>query len=170
MTYTTEQEQIEQIKRWWKEYGKSLVIGLALGVGAIFAWRAWTGYQRSQAEQASIAFQRFLGAGPRALEQGAHILEAYPSTPYAFFSALLLARGEAEGGQRPSAKNHLVWAEEHAPHALLAPIPRLRLARLSLDEGHPKEALSHLEGVPEAYAVLAFEIRGDAYASLKDRE
>ncbi len=170
MTYTTEQEQIEQLKRFWQEYGKSLMVGLALGIGAVLAWRAWTGYQRSQAEQASLAFQRLLRAqGTEALSQGAQLMEAYGSTPYGFFSALLMARWEAQG-QRRDAERHLAWAEAHAPHDLLAPIPRLRLARLKLEEGHPREALALLGAYPQAFAPLALEIEGDARAALGERD
>ncbi len=36
----TEEEQIEAIKRWWKENGVSLLIGAAIAAAGVFAWKA----------------------------------------------------------------------------------------------------------------------------------
>ncbi len=33
--YVSEQEQVEQIRRWWKNNGNALLLGLALGIGGL---------------------------------------------------------------------------------------------------------------------------------------
>ncbi|MEW8396328.1 MAG: tetratricopeptide repeat protein, partial [Candidatus Thiodiazotropha sp.] len=37
--YQTEEEQVEAIKRWWKENGTSVIAGLVIGLGGIFGWQ-----------------------------------------------------------------------------------------------------------------------------------
>lgn len=37
--YTTENEQVEVIRRFFAENGKALAIGVVLGVGALVGWR-----------------------------------------------------------------------------------------------------------------------------------
>jgi predicted negative regulator of RcsB-dependent stress response len=51
-----EQEQIAEIKAWWKQYG-NLVTGIvtAASIGVI-AWQGWNWYQRGQAAQASVVY------------------------------------------------------------------------------------------------------------------
>ena len=37
----TEEEQVEALKSWWKENGKSLIMGVVIAVAAVFGWRGW---------------------------------------------------------------------------------------------------------------------------------
>ena len=60
--YTTEDEQVEVLKRWWNENGKSAIFGIVLGLGAIFGWREWQGHVSIQAETASQLYQEALTA------------------------------------------------------------------------------------------------------------
>ena len=47
-TFRTEEEQVEAIKRWWQENGKSTVLGVAIAMAAVFGWRGWNDYQRER--------------------------------------------------------------------------------------------------------------------------
>ena len=40
MEFETEEQQVEAIKKWWKEYGLTIAVGLVLGLGGIFGFRA----------------------------------------------------------------------------------------------------------------------------------
>ena len=53
-TYQTDEEQVEAIKRWWKENGKSVIGGIVLRFAVIGGWQGWQGYQRNQGEAASM--------------------------------------------------------------------------------------------------------------------
>ena len=39
--YLEEEEQIEAIRNWWKENGRSVIAGAVLGLAAIFGWQGW---------------------------------------------------------------------------------------------------------------------------------
>ena len=63
-TYQTEEEQVEAIKKWWKENGKSVIGGIVLGFAIIGGWKGWQGYQQNQGEAASQVYD--------AMRQAAH--------------------------------------------------------------------------------------------------
>jgi hypothetical protein len=51
-----EQEQIAEIKAWWKQYG-NLLAGIVTAVSiAVVAWQGWNWYQRNQTAQASMVY------------------------------------------------------------------------------------------------------------------
>jgi predicted negative regulator of RcsB-dependent stress response len=60
--YNTEDEQVEAIKKWLKDNGKSAIFGIVLGFSAIFGWRAWQSHEVEQAETASEIYQSTLVA------------------------------------------------------------------------------------------------------------
>ena len=39
--YDSEQEQVEDIKKWWKENGRSVIAGLVIGLGGMVGWKSW---------------------------------------------------------------------------------------------------------------------------------
>ena len=56
----TEEEQVELIKRWWAENGKSIIIALVLAVSVIGGWKWWQADQQSKAEAASSAYEQLI--------------------------------------------------------------------------------------------------------------
>ena len=64
--YRTEEEQIEALKRWWSENGKSIVIGIALAGASVFGWRAWQDQQQAE-HTGEVLFQEW--CKPQACEE-----------------------------------------------------------------------------------------------------
>ena len=60
--YNTEEEQVEAIKKWWNENGKSIIAGIIIGVIAIFGWRSYENHTAMQAKAASILYEQLLVA------------------------------------------------------------------------------------------------------------
>jgi predicted negative regulator of RcsB-dependent stress response len=174
--YTTEDQQVEALKRWWKENAKSIILGLALGLAAVFGWRAWQWYQQNLGEQASVKYEQLLqliqkGEVDQARGLGAQIVEDFDSTAYAFFSSLALARLALDQGQLDTAHQHLRWAYERAPQEPLKHVVRLRLARVMLAQGQPQQALNLIqEASNEAFAAQYQEATGDAYRALSQND
>ena len=46
----TDDQEVEELKRWWNENGKTVVAGLVLGLGGVFGWTTWQGYSQTRAE------------------------------------------------------------------------------------------------------------------------
>src|SRR6266545_813238 len=51
-----EQEQLAELKAWWKEHGGTVMLGATLALAAFGAWNGWMWYQRSQAAQAAVLY------------------------------------------------------------------------------------------------------------------
>lgn len=172
----SEREQLEQLRRWWDAYGKSLVIGLALGLVGLFGYRYWEGAQETTALNASINYQKFLevagqGAGDDVTKAGEAILEAYPDSTYAKLTALLLARLAVDAKKTEDAQKNLAWVTDRDPNSELGVIARGRLAQLLLAGGDAEAAWKQIANLPSEgeYAPFA-EIRADVLAARGERE
>ena len=99
--YRTEEEQVEALKKWWDENGRSTIIAIIIALGLGFGWQGWQKHQEQQAAAASDSYQALLqqltvsesGADTAALVRLAEEIKAeYPRSTYAQFAALHLAR------------------------------------------------------------------------------
>ncbi|QFU02987.1 hypothetical protein FIU83_15175 [Halomonas sp. THAF5a] len=172
----TEEEQLEAIKRWWKENGTSLIAGAAIAAAGVFGWNAWQDYQASQGEAASLRYQQLVDltgrddlgddARRRAEELVTEITDEHGTTLYADLARLLDARLAVEADDRARARAALAAVIEQSERGYLEGLARLRLARLQLVEGEAETALTTLEGIPEALAAQRAEVVGDAHHAL----
>lgn len=170
-----EEQQVEALKRWWKENGTSIITGIALGLAGIFGWNAWQNHQRIQAEQASALYTQLLDAVSRRQYELAdgiaqRLGSEFAATAYADFGRLLAARAAVERGDWEMAKKHLgqlLTASEDDNYRHLA---RLRLARVHLAAGKPEDGLKLLTapeiGNPGRFAGQYEEVKGDLYVAL----
>jgi predicted negative regulator of RcsB-dependent stress response len=175
--YRTDDEQMEAIREWWAENGRSVVFGVVLGLGAIFGWRAWQAHQVERGEAAAALFEQMTiasrtGEDGKVREAGEQLAASYDDTPYAVFARLLQARLAAEGNDLPAAGEHLEWALEHNDVPALDREIRLRLARIRLALKDYDGALSLLTAVkePGGYEAAWHELRGDIEAARGNEE
>ena len=170
----SEQQQVEEIKKWLHENGTSILAGLVIGLSAVFGWRAWEGHQHDTAQQASAAYMQMLdnykaGNSGVAVLAGDDIIAKYGKTNYATFSALVLAGIKVEMGDTTAAIAHLKWAVSNAQQSELKQLAMLRLARLLLSEKKIDEALQQVEAMdPTQYVALRTELLGDLYRAKGD--
>lgn len=166
MSAYSQQEELEQFKAWWKNYGTSLAVGVILGVALLFGYRYWTQYRETQRVEASAVYDRLLDElranKPEARASGEKLMGEFASTPYAGLAALLLARHAHDGGDKALAQQRLEWALAHGRDSATQHAARLRLARLKLDAGELPAAASLIE-VKDIVGFEAeyFELRGD---------
>ena len=166
-TYQTEDEQVQAIKDWWKENGRSVIAGLIIGIAAIGGYRYWKDYQTSQSEQASLIYAQVIAnAGTanseKAFEQGQNLITSYGGTPYASLTALTLAKLALDKSDYTTAAAQLRWVLDNSSDTGLQHVARLRLARVLAAENKPDLALSLLnEADTSGFTTLYQEIRGD---------
>lgn len=152
MEQYTDDERVEDLKKWWRDNGASIIIGIALGVAAIFGWRAWVSYRDTQAEQASLAYDAFIEAvekpdAAQARQRGDGLLADFPKSSYTVLASLRLASVAMDNGDSAEATRRLQWVIDQARLAELQDIARLRLARVQLAAGQQAEAEKLLERV-----------------------
>lgn len=173
--YLTEQEQIELLKSWIKQYSLVVLLGILFAVGASSLWHYWQQYKENILIQSSAIYNTMLNDRiqnnvDKTRAQAKKLYTQYPKTPYAQMGALLLARTALLAKDYAAAKNYLQWVIDQSATPALREIARLRLARLLLAEQKPNDALSILEITEDtSFNGLIDEIRGDAYLQLKKR-
>ena len=174
--YASEDEQIEQIKRWWKENGKSLVFGLVVGIGGLAGYRYWDAAETSRAESASVNYDVLLqqvtdNRIEEANNTGQIIIDGYPDSSYARLSTLLLAKLAVESDDVERAKALLSGLIESSKDSELSMVARARLARLLLAEDDIDGATRQLDAIPDIDNEARFvELRADVLAAGGDTE
>ena len=166
-----EQEQLDELKTWWKMYG-NLVTGILVAVAlAVAGWQGWNWWQRQQSAQASALFSGLQTAAvqkdaKRARELAGELIDKYSATAYAGMGARLAARTQLDAGDAKNARAQLAWAAENAKDPGLRELARLRLAAVMLDEKAYDEAMKQLAAEPAAaFAPRFAELRGDVFAA-----
>ena len=165
-----EQEQLAEIKAWWKLYGNLVVNALTVVAVVVIAWQGWNWYQRSQSGHAAMLYdvlQKVVYEKDvqRITAASGELLEKFGGSDYAALGALTAAKAMVEAGDGKTAKLKLLWVVEHSKHELRE-LARLRLVALLLDEKAYDEALKQLDGkVSPAFAVRFAESRGDVLSA-----
>ncbi len=174
--HLSEEEQVENLKRWWKDNGKWLVGAVVVAIAGYFGVSGWQDHQRQKAEQASANYEQLiqlvntepgktLSAEERStLVHLANTLKAGDSNSlYAHSAAFFLAKLAVEDSKLDEAASELKWVLSAKPDAATAEIARLRLARVLIAQQNYTDALAQLANEPAAaFASEYHELRGDA--------
>ena len=162
-----EQEQLDQLKSFWKQYGNLITWTLILAMGAFAAWNGWHWWQREQSGQASAMYdelEKAARAGDAAKAAGvfADMKERFPRTTFTQQGGLLAAKTQFDKGQLDAAATTLTWVADNAGEAEYQAAARLRLAGLLHYQKTYDEALKALDApsAHECEAVVA-DRRGD---------
>ena len=161
-----EQEKIDEIKTWWKQYGNRLINLLLAIVLVAAAWQAWNWYQRRQSGEASIIYSVLQQAAQakdvaRINATSGELLEKFPNSSYAPLGALISAKAMLEAGDAKTAKLQLAWVSTNGKDEV-RDLARLRLAAILLDEKAYDEALKSLDGsVSAGFEARFADTRGD---------
>jgi predicted negative regulator of RcsB-dependent stress response len=167
-----EQEQLDQLKAFWKQYGNLITWALIAALGTFAAWNGWNWWQREQAIGASGMYDGLEKAvEAQDLATTARIFtdlkSRYPRTVYAQQGGLLAAKLQHEKGQSDAAREALAWVAEKAPDAEYKTLALLRLAGVLYDQKKYDEALKQLEGATaKGFEGLVADRRGDILAAL----
>ena len=163
--YTTEEQQVEVIKSWWKENGTSVLAGTVIGLVGLFGWRYYNELQQTNQEAASQAYNAMtaqLAKGDdAALEQAKSFISAHQGDAYAELAALQLAAAAVKAGKLDLAAEQLTLVAASGDESI-KPIAALRLARVLKDQGKADEALAQLGKINnDAFKAQVAEVRGD---------
>jgi predicted negative regulator of RcsB-dependent stress response len=165
-----EQEQLDQFKHFWNQYGNLITWVLIAVLGAFAAWNAYEYWQRSQATQAAAMFdevERSIATGDIAkVERALYDMNAkFGSSPYAQQAGLLAAKTFYEKGNLDASKKALTAVAEKSSDAGYQAIAKLRLASAQIEGKSYDDAMKQLSGAfPKEFEPLAADRRGDVLA------
>ena len=170
-----EQEQLAELKAWWKQNG-TLVLGTVAAVLVLIAaWNGWRWYQRSQALEAAALYENLqtvarMNDGKAVRDAAGGILEKYAGTAYAPLAALVSAKVNYQAGDVKTARAQLQWAVDNARQEEVRAVARLRLATVLMDDTAYDEAMKMVEAKPaEAFEALFASMRGDVLSAQNKR-
>lgn len=175
MAYSIEEEQeINQLKDWWKENGKTIIVAFILGVGGMFGWRYWQTHQVEQIAQASAQYDTLINsvqqdeqAKKANIEQ---FVQANSKTAYAVFALLDEAKKATEKQDFSAAEAHLNQALTQSQDEVLTSIVALRLSAVQFQLGQLDNALSTLNQVKgESFNARKAILTGDIQAAKGDK-
>ena len=162
-----EQEQLAELKHFWKRYGNVISWVLIAVFGAVAAWNGYQYWQRNQSSQAAVMYdevERAAVAGdiPKLERVMADMKDRYAGTAYAEQAALLAARIYHDKGNLDAAKGALAWVAGKGTDAGYQSVARLRLSGMLFETRAYDEALQQLSApMPKDFAPLAADRSGD---------
>lgn len=168
-----EQEQLDQLKAFWRRHGNWMTWIVTLALVALAAYNGWNWWQREQAAKASALhaeIERASAAGDldRVATAWADLKSRYPGTAHAQQGALMAARAWAEKDRLDDARTALEWAADQAKDPAYRAVARLRWAGILLDQSKPQDALAVLEkALGAGFDGLVEDRRADAYLALQ---
>lgn len=180
--HLSDEEQLENLKRWWKENGLFTIAAVVLCIGGYFGWDNWKANQQQKMETASELYQQMMEVaivepGQKANdtqhrlvnELATQLKEEFSSSQYARYGALLVAKLAVEKNDLDAAAEQLRWALDDADEGL-GLIIKLRLAKVEASRDNIDLALSMLNGVDAQTLSSAYaEARGDFYLMKGDK-
>jgi predicted negative regulator of RcsB-dependent stress response len=188
---STDEEQLDALKTWWKDNGTSLLTGVVLVLALMFGWRQWQASQDNTAGAASDLYQQIADlvvANVTTVISDDDLLAAqavysqlktqHASSVYTRYAALAMAKFHAEKNEFDLAAAELQWVLDNPGLGLMQDadeelflVTRQRLARIKLAQGDAQAALTLLQGGGAGSFIAVYaETEGDAKLQLGDRE
>lgn len=167
-TYDLEQqEQLDQVKHFWKQYGNLVTWVLVLVLGAYAAWTGYLYWQQQRATGAGNLYEELdraasSGNAEKTALAFTDLKNKYAGTTFTEQGALLAAKVAMENQKADQGKASLQWLVDNGKNASLVAIARLRLAGIQMDAKQFDEAQKTLSGeMPAEFAPLIQDRRGD---------
>jgi|KBSSwiStaDraftv2_1062776.scaffolds.fasta_scaffold117499_2 predicted negative regulator of RcsB-dependent stress response len=163
-----EQEKLDDLKAWWKQWGNAVTFGIALAFIVIAGVQGYRWWMSNKAAEASVLYNAVSDAARKSdaakgKDAIAELTGKFGGTSYAPRGAMVYAKQLFDSGDKAGAKAQLAWAVDNASEDELKAIARFRLAEIQLDDKQYDEALKTLDAkVPDAFKGLFADLRGDA--------
>jgi predicted negative regulator of RcsB-dependent stress response len=164
-----EQEQLDQLRHFWKQYGNPITWVLIAILSSVAAWNGYQFWQRNQSVQAAALFdevERVVRSGDisKADRAFAEMKERFASTIYTQQAGLMLAKMAFDAGNADVTRSALTWVADSATDAGYASVAKLRLASVLMDAKAFDDALKVLDSVVgNEFKPLRADRRGDIY-------
>ena len=158
-----EQEQLDELKAWWKRNGNMVTWALIAVLAGFAAYQGWKYYQRSEALKASTQYEVLAQMSVKDIRTvSGQIIENHAGTPYAGRAALIAAKANYASNDAKSAKAQLEWATKNAKEDSVRSIAQLQLAAIQYEEKAYDAALKTLSEKHEAaFDGLVADLKGD---------
>jgi len=169
--YSTEEQQVEAIKKFWQENGTQIIVGAALGLAGFWGWNFYVDKKIEAQEAASTGFEKFTevaGATDVNSESVESELKAFVEkhgdSGYAIFVKLIAAKQSVADEKFEVALEHLTSASAQVTDSSLKGLVESRIARVQMELKQYDAAIATLNGISnEGFKSRVAELKGDVY-------
>ncbi|MBU2880744.1 tetratricopeptide repeat protein [Psychrosphaera sp. B3R10] len=166
--YSTEEQQVEAIKKYWHDNGTQIIVGALLGLGGFFAWNQYVDSKIEAQEAASAAYDQFIeksdSADANLSSELQQFVDAHGESGYAIFVNLVAARKSVEDNKFEQALSELSAAAKLTTDQTLSGLIATRIARVNIELKQYDAALTTLNAIKdEGYKSRVAELKGDVY-------
>ena len=164
----TEEEQVEQIKKWWNSNGIQIIAGAVIGLAGFLGWNTYSDYQDKQSLNARSLY---LSYASDSNNLGAYdkLTKDFSSSSYSDQAILLMAKYLFEAGSYTQALD-VIDPLINNPSSVIATTASIRAASIYLQLGQHNQALSILEKQSkDGFSGLIYNLMGDIYLDLGNR-
>ena len=116
-SFASDEEQLEALKRWWKENGSSLLSGIAIVLVVWFGFGQFRDSRENASVGASLLYEQIAGLAASSITTGvseddllaaqslySQLKADHDSSVYTRYAALMMARFHVEQQQLPQAR------------------------------------------------------------------
>lgn len=145
--YETDDEQLNQLKEWWKKNGTQTLSAILVVTAVFSGWKYWTNTQYVSAANASAVFEqlqvmydqdKFGEVSREALK----LMQEEPQSPYSASAALLHAKYSFNKADYEDAQTQLNWVLANSQNAEFKATALLHLSEISIQQEKYEDALS----------------------------
>jgi len=170
--FSTEEEQVAAIKKWWKDNGSSLLIGIGVALAIVFGWKAYQNSVIQEKTQASQLYNQLISSATKtAFDESeeaqtvtylaGELKKKFEDSEYAIYAAMFIAKESVEAKDLTKAKEELNWVLANTDDSRIQHITKARLARILSAENLHDEALAMLNATDPDFEASYLEIKGD---------
>jgi len=171
--YSTEEQQVEAIKKFWQENGKQIIAGAVIGLGGFFGWNQYVASELAAQEAASMQFEKFTEVAASEDVSFNKIdgelkafVEEHGDSGYAVFVNLMAAKQAVADKKFDAALQHLNQAQAGVSDSSLKGLVATRVARVQIELEQHEAALTTLNSIENpGFKARVAELKGDVYAA-----
>ncbi|MBV6541104.1 tetratricopeptide repeat protein [Ursidibacter maritimus] len=171
---STEEQQFNEAKNWFKQNGTPILLAICLVSGATFGWNYWKKHQVEVAQSTSATYQKVMESYLQDPSKNTPLVEKFIAEhkgSYVVFAQLEQAKQLAEKGDFNAVKTLLEQALTTTEDATLHNVIRFRLATVEYQLKNFDAALSALSNVKDkAWELRKQVLTGDILIAKGDKD
>lgn len=173
--YSSEEQQVEAIKSFWKENGTAIILGAAIGLAGIFGWRQYGAMQIEKTEATSDSFMQIAENsakdGVDMIAEVNQFIEANKDSQYAVLASFVAAQEAVKKSNLDEAAKQLQFAADNGANEAIKAVALSRLARIQSEKEQLDDALATLALIKaEGFKARTAELKGDVYFKKGDKD
>jgi len=173
--YSTEEQQAEAIKGFFRDNGVALAVGVVLGLGGLYGWKAYNQHTIDTTEALSDSYTQLVETagqeGSTLLADADEFIKTNADSSYSVLAAFVTAKEAVEKNELDKAAEKLTWISVNAKNTEFKALAFTRLARIQVEQKQYDAALSTLgNALPESFKATVEELKGDVYVAKSETD